>query len=236
MYKELEALFTAAEDHKATLNDYCNAVCIDNCTRKATDRTKKDTFNALKKLYILNSEKVIFRALRYFWDRDVKGRSRLAYICAYAQDSILRETTEVILKQPIDKEVSKDLVQTYIERLYENRFSNVMRASLTRNLRSSWTQAQYLCGKVIKKRISNVTAGAVAYALLLAYLNGGRGHSLFYSNYAKLLDCSVETAIELAEETARKGWIVFKRIGNIMEILFPNILTEQEMGWIREQN
>jgi len=38
------------------------------------------------------------------------------------------------------------------------------------------------------------------------------------------------------DEWVRKGWIVFKRIGNVMEVLFPSLLTSEEMKWIHEQN
>ena len=92
-------------------------------------------------------------------------------------------------------------------------------------------------GKARKIRtISNPTAGNVAYALLLGYLSGVRGENLFKTEYVKLLDCTVERAMELAEDASRKGWITFKRVGNVMEVLFPNLLTPQEMEWIREQN
>ncbi|MBU4326272.1 MAG: hypothetical protein KKB91_00810, partial [Proteobacteria bacterium] len=80
------------------------------------------------------------------------------------------------------------------------------------------------------------TAGSVSYALLLGYLTGVRGESLFKTDYAKLLDCSFEKAIELTAEASRKGWIVFKRVGDVIEVLFPNLINEQEMEWLREQN
>jgi len=28
---------------------------------------------------------------------------------------------------------------------------------------------------------------------------------------------------------------VFKRIGNVVEVAFPHLLTEQEMEWVHEQ-
>ena len=51
-----------------------------------------------------------------------------------------------------------------------------------------------------------------------------------------MLDCSFDKAIELAEEASRKGWIVFKRVGDVIEVLFPNLINEQEMEWLREQS
>ena len=40
----------------------------------------------------------------------------------------------------------------------------------------------------------------------------------------------------MAEEASRRGWINFKRIGNVMEVQFTNLLTAQEREWIHEQN
>jgi len=70
----------------------------------------------------------------------------------------------------------------------------------------------------------------------LRYLASARGKALFRTEYVKLLDCSFNKAIELAEVASRKGWIVFKRVGDVIEVLFPNLITAQEMEWLREQN
>jgi hypothetical protein len=73
-------------------------------------------------------------------------------------------------------------------------------------------------------------------ALFLGYLHGARGQLLFDSEYMRILDCSSDKAIELAESASRRGWIVFKRIGNVIEVQFPNLLSQQEQEWVREQS
>ena len=40
----------------------------------------------------------------------------------------------------------------------------------------------------------------------------------------------------LAEEASRKGWIVFKRVGVVIEVLFPNLINQEEKEWLRGQN
>jgi hypothetical protein len=101
---------------------------------------------------------------------------------------------------------------------------------------STWTQSGHLQGRQQKVRVSpTVTPGAVAYALFLGYLRGLRGTALFESEYARLLDCTVERVVGLAEESSRSGWIIVNRIGNVVEVLFPRLLTEQEMEWLHEQ-
>jgi len=72
--------------------------------------------------------------------------------------------------------------------------------------------------------------------LLLGYLTGVRGQALFQTEYARLLDCTLNKAIELAEDASRKGWIVFKRVGDVIEVLFPKLINQEEMEWLREQN
>ena len=95
----------------------------------------------------------------------------------------------------------------------------------------------YLRSIVKKVRTkAKATPGAASFALLLGYLSGVRGESLYQTEYAKLLDCSMEEAIELSVEASRKGWIVLKRLGSVIEVLFPNLLSQQEMEWVREQS
>jgi hypothetical protein len=70
----------------------------------------------------------------------------------------------------------------------------------------------------------------------MGYLSGLRGESLFNNDYTRLLDCSFDKMIELAEDASRRGWITLKRVGQVVEVLFPNLITAQEMEWLREQN
>ena len=56
------------------------------------------------------------------------------------------------------------------------------------------------------------------------------------TDFAHLLDCSLEKAMQLAEEASRRGWIVFKHVGNVIDVQFPNILTAEEREWIFDQN
>ena len=80
------------------------------------------------------------------------------------------------------------------------------------------------------------TPAAAVFALLLGYLKGVRGEFLFETEYAKLLDCPKDRIIELAETAARRGWIVFKKVGDVIEVLFPNNITSSEMELVREQS
>jgi len=130
---------------------------------------------------------------------------------------------------------SREALEGYLDKKNPGRFSRATLRSTAQNLASSWTQAGHLAGRVKKTRCrATATAGAAAYALLLGFLAGARGETLFRTDYAKVLDCSFDRATELAESASRKGWIIFKRVGNVIEVLFPALLTEEEKEWIRE--
>jgi hypothetical protein len=141
-----------------------------------------------------------------------------------------------VLKLADGQGFSRQALEEHLEKRYPARFSKATLISTAQNLASSWTQSGHLSGRVKKIRArASATAASTAYALFLGFLTGERGESLFKTDYAKLLDCSFERAVELAETASRKGWLVFKRVGNVIEVLFPALLTQQETEWIREQ-
>ncbi len=161
----------------------------------------------------------------------------MALLCAYARDAILRMSSPFILPAHEGDRVTREALEEFLDSIEPGRFSKATLKSTAQNINSTWTQSGHLKGKVKKVRSrAKATSGSTAYALFLAYLEGVRGEALFSSEYAKLLDCSTDRAIELAEEASRRGWIVFKRVGRVIEVLFPHLITEQEMEWIREQS
>jgi hypothetical protein len=128
-------------------------------------------------------------------------------------------------------------MEEFIDAQEPGRFSKATLKSTAQNINSSWTQAGHLSGRVRKVRAQALaTPGTVAFALLLGYLTGHRGETLFKSEYMRLLDCSFDRAIEFAEDASRRGWISLKRVGQVVEVLFPNLITGQEMEWLREPN
>jgi hypothetical protein len=161
----------------------------------------------------------------------------LALICTYGRDSVFRATASFILKFTEGSTITRQSLEEFIDGLEPGRFSKATLKSTAQNINSTWTQSGHLCGRARKVRSrANPTAGSVSYALLLGYLTGARGQALFHSEYIKLLDCSFDKAIELAEEASRRGWIVFKRVGDVIEVLFPNQINQEEMERLREQN
>lgn len=237
MLKELTTLLETVSDPKASFDDYKKAIIEENSLRKPSMATRRYTAAYIKTLYALDPKVILFRTLRYIWDRDLAGRPLIAFLCAFARDPILTDLTYYVLDLPVGLPPSKQNLEDLIEQRYPGRFSPVMKSSLGRRMLSSWTQAGFLHGRSSKIRAQAVpTAGSTSYALLLGYLRGTRGPLLFETEYSRLLDCSSYRAVELTEEAARRGWIVFSRVGNVMDVSFPNFLNSQEMEWIREQN
>ena len=235
MFKELNMLFDFVGTTPTSFSEYENAIINSNCTYKKSSSARKYTASYLQELYILDKKFLLFKAFMYFWKREEINKNFLAFICAYARDSVLRDITPFVLFLYEGEQPSKARLHDYINKCYPERFSPAMTASMGRNILSSWTQAGYLKGKVKKVRQKNKpTAAIVSFALLLSYLSGYRGESLFESNYFKLLDCTKEQAIDVAKQASRKGWIVFKHIESVVEVDFPAIISEDDLENLNE--
>ena len=237
MLEELRLLLSFVDDPQADKSIYVQAIENENCLSKRSGNTRSLTARHLSDLYGLDPSITIFHALRFFWKRDPDGQSLLALLCAYARDSILRSSAAFIQNHSPGQIVSRQALEKFIDHQEPGRFSKATLKSTAQNINSTWTQSGHLKGRAKKVRTqAQATPGSVSYALLLGYLNGARGESIFKTEYAGLLDCSFYRLIELATEASQKGWIVFKRLGEVIEVLFPNVLSEKEMEWIREQN
>lgn len=237
MLVELSALLTYVDKADAPKVEYLEAIQTANCLGKRSGKTRVLTYRHLVDLYALDPSLVLFRSLRFFWQRDTEGQPLLAALCAYARDPIFQATAPFILGFQEGATVSREVLEEFIDNQEPGRFSKATLKSTAQNINSSWTKAGHLSGRIRKIRSRSVpTPGTVSFALLLGYLTGLRGESLFNSDFTRMLDCSFDKIIELAENASRRGWISLKRVGQVVEVLFPNHITAQEMEWLREQN
>jgi hypothetical protein len=235
MLEDLSELLSYVNDPKAEKTEYYQAIEEDNCLRKRSGRTRKLTSRHLAELYALNPTIVLFRTLLYFWRRDQKAHPLLALLCAYCRDNVLRQSYPFIQSLSESQDIVRENLEEFIENIEPSRFSPATLKSTAQNINSTWTKSGHLKGRRKKTRIKAVPSPAsVSYSLLLGYLNGVRGESLLSTEYTKLLDCTEDKIIELAETASRKGWITFKRVGKVVEVLFPNLLTNEEMELTRE--
>ena len=237
MLEELQRLLSYVDDPHAEKSLYLQAINIENCLAKRSGRTRNITARHLADLYALDPELTLFRSLRFFWSRDPEGQPLLALTCAYARDSILRSSAAFIQNYSHGEKVTRESLEEFIDNLEPGRFSKATLKSTAQNINATWTKSGHLSGRVKKIRSRpKATYGSMSYALLLSYLKGARGESLLKTEFTRLLDSPFENLSELSTEASRKGLIVFKRLGNVIEVRFPNLLTEQEMEWLREQN
>ena len=237
MLDELSTLLSYINDVQAIKEDYFKAVIDDNCLGKRSGKTRSLTARHLADLYSLDPNVTIFKVLLYLWNRDEKAHPLLALLCTIVRDNIFNCSIPFILGFTEGEIVHREALEEHIENIEPGRFSKATLKSTAQNINSTWTKSGHLKGRRKKIRSTvHPTAGVIAYALFLGYLEGHRGEVLFKTKYIKLLDCSFEKAIELAGEASQKGWIVLKKAGNVIEVLFPNFLNSKEMEWISEQN
>jgi hypothetical protein len=237
MLVELRTLLSYVDAADAAKANYLEAIQTANCLGKRSGKTRALTFRHLADLYALDPSLLLFRALRFFWQRDGDGQPLLAALCAYSRDPLFRATAPFVLGVQEGAAVTREAMEEFIDAQEPGRFSKATLKSTAQNINSSWTQSGHLAGRVRKVRAKAVaTPGAASLALLLGYVSSLRGESLFKSDYTRMLDCSFERTMELAEDASRRGWISLKRVGQVVEVLFPNLITAQQMEWLREQN
>ena len=233
MLDELRLLFECVPEDAERLG-YKEAILIHNCLNKRSIKTRQLTSQHLISLYALDKQCLLFRGLRWLWQKDVDGQPLLTVLCACARDSLFRSTAEFILSHEYGTIVLRETLEAYLVDRNFGRFSQATLKSVARNINASWTKSGHLRGKVKKIRSqANATPGSVTYALLPGYLQGLRGIMLFESEYARILDCSLERRIELAQIASGYGWIHFKHIGDVYDVQFP--LWTDGLGLENEQ-
>jgi hypothetical protein len=237
MFDDLRLLFQQIPEPDTERSVFAKAILEDNCLGKRSAQTRSIALRHLVNLYALDPSIPLYRAMRYFWHRDPEGQPLLVCLLAYARDAILRMSAPFILQMPTGTPLVRQELEHYLEVQAHGRFSNATLKSTAQNVSTTWTHAGHINGIRKKTRATaSATAGTVSFALLMGYIEGARGKNLLKTNYIKLLDCSFERVIDLSEQASRRGWIVLKRVGDVIEVLFPNLIHTQEMEWLREQN
>lgn len=237
MLEELNILLAHTSRIDAEKKEYLHAIIAENCLGKRSAKTRTLTGRYLVDLYSLDYKNILFRALLYFWNRDTASRPLLALLCAYARDPVLRVTAHHILNISEGTVLARESLEEFIDAQKPGRFSKATLKSTAQNINATWTKSGHLNGRAKKVRgRATPTAASVSYAMFLGYLTGLRGQTLIQSEYGKLLDCPPGKIIELAEEASRKGWIDLKRVGEIIEIGFPKLISQHELELLHEQD
>ncbi|HEU5090676.1 MAG TPA: hypothetical protein VFT99_24650, partial [Roseiflexaceae bacterium] len=155
----------------------------------------------------------------------------LAMLCALTRDVLLSSTIETIVDMPEGTVVPHELFAHVAAARYPDRYSAASLRSLGRNIASSWQQSGHLSGKLRKIRVQAVCRpNNAVYALLLGYIQGGRGESLFHTRWARVLDATPYRLHEQARSASQRGWMEYRRSGDVVEIGFRHLLREFQQG------
>jgi hypothetical protein len=221
---------------EGTRADYRSAVVDANLLGKPTLKARKLTFEHLCDLYALDPDVCLFRVFRRLWNSDAEAQPVLALFVSLARDSLLRVSAPVILEAKPGSQVTREQMEVLFRDWSAGRFSASSLEAISQRVNGTWTQAGYLKGRVNKIRAApTITPANVTFALFLAYLEGRLAQRLFSSDWVHALDLPKERIIELTQSAAHRGLLVFRRTGGVMEIRFPDYLTEQEQEWLSEQ-
>lgn len=232
MLSELTLLLDASAPD-AGYADLRSLVVQNNVLLKKTSSSRVEAFQRLRSLYGLETGLVVWRVLRKLWFVNDSERPLLALLCALGRDALLRATADTVLDQPVGSAVTPQMMEAALSAAFPGRYSQVVVASVGRNTLSSWAQSGHLerrreAGKDVKFRVavqSGVAAGA--YALFLGYLTGVQGIHLFNTVFCRALDAPPNTIDSLAFAASQRGWLEYRRLGNVVEISFSRWLGKE---------
>lgn len=236
MLDELAQLLDAVPSD-APRSEYAEAVVAGNCLGKPTLATRKSSLQRLCELYGLDPRSILFRALRQLWVGDEAARPALALLLALARDPLLRASALAVLATPIGHEFSRQGMKDDMSASVEDRLNPATLDAAVRNASSSWTQSGHLRGRSRKTRQRlQRTPAATAYALLIGSAVGHAGRRLFDSPWAAVLDARGSELVERVLDARMFGFLEFKRVGEIMELSFPALVTDKEREFIRRES
>jgi len=228
MFEELDHVLSHVGP-EGNRGEYTKAIIEDNATEKRTTSTRRLTNQRLGELYVLDPSVLLFRILRHLWGLEDRGRPLLALLCSLARDPLLRATVKPILTMPIGTELSRQQMTDAIREAVRNRLNDDILDKVVRNTSSSWTQSGHLRGRGRKIRQKvEPTPASTAFALALGYLLGLRGLRLFQASWTRVLDASTDELIALAADAKRIGLLDLKHAGQVIEVGFPTLMTEEE--------
>jgi len=208
-------------------NTFLEAILVKNILSKSTSSSRKRTFEHLVSLYVLDSRVPLFRLLRHFWRLDPSGRRLTVLVSARARDPLLQLGSDFLLRIPIGDVYDPAAFEDFIERTFPDRFSDKTRRSLAQNIASTFTQTGFFAGKFKKvRRQPKQSVGAVALSTALGKLSGFSGISLWESPWFQILGLTPSTGDELTREASRRGWIDYRRLGEVISLSFRHLAEE----------
>ena len=236
MLAELDALLRSVGTSPQSRESYRIAIIEKNCLAKRSVKSRVLSYRHLVDLYGLDASQLVFVGLLRFWNQEEPANPLIALCAALARDGLLARLAPFVWQFAPGTAISRVALEEQIERAAPERFSPATRKSIAQNVRSTLTQSGHLVGKVNKRRQQpDPSAASMAYALFLSHVEGARGPALFRTPYVLAQDVPTEQAIQFAELAARRGWLHFKHVGDVMEVSFPQLLADTDLEAIHEQ-
>ncbi len=229
MISELSTLIELQSENPS-LQAFKSMIIDLNALHKSTANSRKLTCRNLIDLYSLDLNVCLFRNLLVLWKQtDTDRRPLLALQLAFCRDPLLRLMLPVLGTTKAGESFSKEQTIELLEQHNPGGYSPASLDSFARNINGSLTQAGFLQGKIKKTRSQpGVGASNVAFALFIAHLNGEDGSIALKSQWVKLLGLNQDEIVALAHSAHSRGLIKFTHAGEVVEIRFPDWLTEHE--------
>ncbi|MGD0452842.1 MAG: hypothetical protein ABSB69_04535, partial [Solirubrobacteraceae bacterium] len=206
---------------------YRFAVMTENVLAKDTTSGREWAFRQLRRFYSLDPHSLLFRALRDVWEHDAAGQPLLALLCAIARDPVLRASSAVILAAEPGAVVGPSDLEPAIEAAFPGAYNENTRRTTAQKIASSWAQSGHLHAETPTRKVRvrvHPTPAVVAYALLLGDLQGARGHGLFTTLWARILDQPKSHLFDLAATASQNGILEFRNAGGVVEVTFHHLL------------
>jgi hypothetical protein len=223
MFAELSKVM----DHAIDDDKYLDSL-NQNIANKKTKTNQDKTTGYLKQLYGFDLKYLPFRLFKYFWQiSEEEEKPLLTILYSIAHDFLLAESYPVVASTRFGDKVTIEKLEENIESHYPNRYSENTRKSLAQNIASSWKQAKLITGKVKNVRTQpHIGYHTIAFAFLMAYLNGERGDFIITSKWSKTLGLGETQIRELAIEAAKRDLLQYQYAGSVTAISFNNLFNK----------
>lgn len=227
MFKELEKVM----DFAISDDSYFEAL-DNNVTGKKSADGVKQTARFLKIIYGFDQSNASFKILKFFWTSiDLQERELITFLFALNNDYLLSESISVIANTKIGEKTTVESFEENIEKYYPNKYSTITRHSIGKNLASSWKQIGFITGKVKNTRSQpEIGFNYVAFAIIMAYLNGLRGDFILSSIWVKALCLNENQLRELAIEASKRGLVHYQFSGNVTSITCNELFKKLEIN------
>lgn len=229
MIAELSELLTL-HPHGSPLHTIKDDIINCNVLHKSTANSRKLSYRHLVDLYGLDKDICLYRNFLALWDQaDSQRRPLLALQLAFCRDPLLRLVIPMLRSIAAGELYSKEQTMELLDQHNPGGYSPSSLSSFAQNINGSLTQAGFLQGRTKKIRSQpSVGASNVAFALFIAHLNGEDGSIALKSQWVKLLGLNQDEIVAQAHSAHSRGLIKFTHAGEVVEIRFPNWLTEHE--------